>query len=135
MTTQASNDRAAQKWGDAAGAGFQAVPDILLTKQMELGLSATDLLVLINITMHWWYEDQRPFPRNTTIAKRMGIDPRTVQRSVRKMIDLGLISRETETKDSVERQVIDLTGLVERLGTFARKDPNFAIRRARRQAT
>lgn len=32
--------------------GFQAVPDILLKQQGAMGLSATDLVVLLNILMY-----------------------------------------------------------------------------------
>jgi len=46
-----TTERAVEKWEDAAEAGFQTLPDILLRKQVELGLSPTDMLVLINITM------------------------------------------------------------------------------------
>ncbi|WP_434056202.1 helix-turn-helix domain-containing protein [Roseibium sp.] len=90
--------RATTKWKEAGEAGFQVLPDLLLKKQSELGLSATDLVVLINVTMHWWYREQRPFPRTTTIASRMGVDNRTVQRSMKKLTQLGLMKRETEDK-------------------------------------
>lgn len=129
-----STERAVEKWEEAAEAGFQTLPDILLRKQVELGLSTTDMLVLINITMHWWYKEQLPFPRSTTIADRMGVDARTVQRSIRKMQDLGLIERETETlEDGTTRTVLNLSALVERLSGFARRDPNYAARMQRKE--
>lgn len=127
--TQRTTERAVEKWEDAAEAGFQTLPDILLKKQVELGLSATDMLVLINITMHWWYRAKLPFPRSSTIAQRMGIDARTVQRSLRKLVALDLIQRETETQeDGTTRTVLNLTPLVDRLSGFARHDPNFIAR-------
>lgn len=127
--TQRTTERAVEKWGDAAEAGFQTLPDILLKKQIELGLSATDMLVLINVTMHWWYRTKLPFPRSSTIAERMGIDARTVQRSLRKLVALGLIQRETETQeDGTSLTVLNLTPLVDRLSGFARSDPNFIAR-------
>jgi hypothetical protein len=46
--------RAADKWQEAAKAGFQLLPDLLLRHQADLGLTATDLVVLINLTMHWF---------------------------------------------------------------------------------
>ena len=98
--------RSTDKWGEAAFGGFQMVPDLLLKKQVELGLSATDMLVLLNITMHWWYAEQRPFPRVSTVAERMGVDPRTVQRSMRKLVDLGLLDKVTEVTDEGEQRVV-----------------------------
>jgi len=50
------------KWGAAAEAGFQLLPDVLLKQQSNLGLTAADLIVLINFTMHCWYPEQKPFP-------------------------------------------------------------------------
>ncbi|MFD2260669.1 helix-turn-helix domain-containing protein [Chelativorans composti] len=73
--------------------GVQAVPDILLKQQGAMGLSATDLVVLLNILMYWWYVEQKPYPRPTTIAKRMDVNVRTVQRSLQRMEELGLIVR------------------------------------------
>lgn len=132
--TNRTTERAVEKWEAAADAGFQTLPDILLRKQVELGLSPTDMLVLINVTMHWWYKDQLPFPRSTTIADRMGVDARTVQRSIRKMQDLGLIERENETlEDGTTRSVLNLSTLVKRLSGFARRDPNYVARMHRKE--
>lgn len=127
--------RAVEKWGDAAEAGFQTVPDILLKKQVELGLSATDMLVLLNVTVHWWYKERMPFPRTSTIANRMGVDARTVQRSLKKMTALGLITREVvTTEDGDPQYVVDLENLVARLGDYARSDEAFLIRMKRKAA-
>ncbi len=81
------------KYGLAADGGFQAVPDLLLKHQKALGLSATDLVVLLNVLMHWWTPETKPFPRAITISKRMGVTPRTVQRSLRNLQRLDLIRR------------------------------------------
>ena len=62
------DQRSVEKWGEAGKGGFQLLPDILFKKQVELGLSPTDMLVLMNLTMHWWYAHQRPFPPTSTIA-------------------------------------------------------------------
>src|SRR6266702_8494237 len=47
-----------EKWGEGLNAGFQLLPDMLLKHQHKLGLTATDLVVLINLTMQWWYRDR-----------------------------------------------------------------------------
>lgn len=116
------------KWKEAAKAGFQMLPDLLLKKQRVLGLSPTDLVVLINVTMHWWY-DQKPFPRAAVIASRMGVERRTVQRSMKRLGELGLIRKEVENKGTKrERTVSDLTGLVDRLSALALSDPDYLAR-------
>lgn len=114
------------KWGDAALAGFQPVPDLLLRKQRELSISTTDLVVLLNILMHWWYADHLPFARPTVIARRMGLNVRTVQRSVRDLEALGFIRK---CRDMRGYSVFDPLGLVEKLGIIAQTDPHYLARR------
>ncbi|WP_430386488.1 helix-turn-helix domain-containing protein [Blastomonas fulva] len=84
-----------EKWQGAVneGSGFVAVPMSLLRLQSRYGLTPTDMLVLINLLAHWWDPKRPVFPRSTTIAKRMGVDLRTVQRATRKMEKAGLIER------------------------------------------
>ena len=117
------------KYGEAAVAGFQAVPDILLKHQSTLGLSTTDLVVLLNVLMHWWFPDQKPFPRPTTIAKRMGLAPRSVQRSLKHLQKLGLLTRE---KSDAGRTYLNPESLVAKLGVLAKDDIDYEIRHQRR---
>lgn len=117
------------KYGEAAIAGFQAVPDLLLKHQHDLKLTATDLVVLLNVLMHWWYPAQKPYPRSTTIARRMGLTPRTVQRSLQQMEELGLLVRE---KSPDGPTVLDPAPLVEKLLELAVKDTDYLVRSQRR---
>lgn len=129
MSNQPETRRVVEKWGAAGHAGFQLVPDLLLKNQAKLGLSPTDLVVLLNITMHWWYAGQRPFPRTSIIAKRMDVQTRTVQRSVERLRQLGLLQKVKETlSDGGEREVCDLTGLVEQLSHLAIDDADYQHR-------
>lgn len=117
------------KYGEASLAGFQAVPDLLLKHQSDLSLSPTDLTVLLNVLMHWWYPAQKPFPRPTTIAKRMGTSPRTVQRSLHRLEQLELLVREKVEKGPT---YLDPAPLVGKLEVLAKKDADYQIRRRRR---
>lgn len=121
------NDGAAvqDKWGEAARGGFQAVPDILLKGQKQLGLNSTELVVLLNVLMHWWYRDQKPFPRSTTIAKRMGSDVRTVQRALAKLEELELIERRPGPEGA---SYVDPALLVQRLEALVKDDPEYLVR-------
>lgn len=85
-----------EKWQGAVTnrSGFVAVPMSLLRLQTKLKLTATDMLVLTNLLAHWWSPADGVYPRSTTIAKRMGVTKRTVQRSTQKMLSQGLITRE-----------------------------------------
>lgn len=112
-----------KKWGQAAGAGFQQVPDLLLRSQSKLGLASNDMVVLLHIVMHWWYADKLPFPATATIAKRMGQTPRTVQRSLKILRDKGLIAPRQVAFGKDVRRCWDPAGLVDCLSRLASADP------------
>lgn len=122
---------AARKWGEAARGGFQILPDVLVKNQAALGLNAVELVVLINLTMHWWYPDQHPYPRSTTIAQRMGVDVRTIQRALAHLGELGLIERIKVTETSGDSAQISLSGLVAKLDKLVRDDPSYQFRTQR----
>jgi hypothetical protein len=114
------------KWGEAARGGFQAVPDVLFKNQNELGISATDMVVLLNILMHWWYRELKPYPRVTTIARRMGSTVRTVQRSIQTLEEKGLLTRKRREGDGLP--TLDPAPLVEKLQELVKKDPDYMAR-------
>jgi hypothetical protein len=125
------NNGLPSKWGEAAG--FQTIPDILLTSQQKLGLTSTDLVALLNVAMDWRL-GQLPFPTSTTIAGRMGVVVRTVQRSLATFKKLGLLVKVKETSaEGVDRQVYDLSGLVKRLVELAKDDPFQVVQIKRRE--
>ncbi|KKN31118.1 hypothetical protein LCGC14_0827260 [marine sediment metagenome] len=82
------------KWGKTTmAAGWTAVPNILLERQSTLGISPTQLNILMIIFKHWWEHDNLPFPEMNTIAAAMGVSRSTVQRNIRVLEQLGLINR------------------------------------------
>lgn len=117
------------KWGKAVGqgglTGFLALPEILVRAQSKLELSSTEMMVLINVLLHWWYADRMPFPSNVVIAKRIGINPRTVQRSLESLERKKLVERKVkrfyDDKNNCHssHREIDLTELVKRLSDYA----------------
>jgi DNA replication protein DnaD len=124
---------ASAKSGEAAEAGFQTIPDALLKNQAKLGLSSTDMVALLNVAMD--SRHQRPFPRSTTIAGRMGVVVRTVQRALATLRRRGLLAKAREASPGGRRrEVCDLSGLVERLAELAEDDPSQAAQTKRREA-
>ena len=93
---EATRYRIADKWQGAVGegSGWVAIPMSLLRLQTHFKLTPTDMVVLTNLLAHWWDPARAVFPRSSTIAKRMGVTKRTVQRSTQKMIISGLMERE-----------------------------------------
>lgn len=116
--------RGSAKWGDVRLAGFQAVPDVLFIKQQALGLDPVDLVVLLNLTLFWWFRDQPPFPRSSIIARRMGVSARTVQRVFKKLEQLGYIRRgHWRDADGNVKPAMYLDGLLDALEKAADADP------------
>lgn len=103
-----------EKWQGAVthSSGFVAIPVALLRLQTQLKLTATDMVVLANFLAHWWDPERSVFPRSSTIAQRMGVTKRTVQRSTNKMLKKGLIERRFG-KDG--RRSFQFTPLAQRL--------------------
>lgn len=115
MTSETNTWSLENLWGDLSETGFTAIPNTLIKAQAKLELTPTDLVVLANLIMHWWKLENLPFPRTSTIAKRSGLTPRTIQRSMQKMTRMGLIKR-VKKKD---REYVDLSGLKDRLAELA----------------
>ena len=114
------------RWGSSVtrgAAGFTAVPSVLIRYQSELGLSSTELVVLLNVITHWWRADELPFVRPATIAKRMEVDRRTVERALLSLQEMGLVRRLPAEK-SDDRTFIrrfELHGLVAALEKLAER--------------
>jgi hypothetical protein len=121
-----------KKWGVALRAGFQQVPDVLLKNQARLGLAPLELVVLLNLTLHWWKHDNLPYPTINTIAQRIGVGRRTVERALKQLEQRGLVMRARYERLDDGRVIrrFDLSGLVAKLQTLARRDRAFFARRS-----
>ncbi len=107
-----------RKWGKAViGLGFCIVPSLLLRAQRRVGLSPTQLAVLMHLADYWWDVDRKPRPSKQTLGERLGLSPRQVQRIIADLEAAGMVER-------IERRAAhkgklsnyyDLSGLVKRL--------------------
>ena len=55
--TEPTSSAVHQRWRGAfttAETGFTAVPDILIRSQGQPGISSTEMVMLLNIFLHWW---------------------------------------------------------------------------------
>ncbi|MBJ3736184.1 helix-turn-helix domain-containing protein, partial [Salmonella enterica subsp. enterica serovar Derby] len=78
--------------------------------------------ILINLVSHWWETKEHPYPSQESLAKRMGVSKRSIQREVTNLVELGLITKQANKASSAKykgRNTYDLTGLVERLNEMA----------------
>jgi hypothetical protein len=73
----------ARKWGPAIwDYGWTAVPNALLEGQRRLGISDSGLVVLLYLLKHWWTQESRAFPSQSTIANANGKSVRSIQRAL-----------------------------------------------------
>lgn len=117
------------RWGDAASAGFTAVPNALIRAQAKLRLNPTEMVVLLNLLLHWWQNERLPYPGTPAIAKRTGLSERTVQRTISALGRKGLLKRlqgrsvkDPEGRYTRPRARYDFSGLRDAVATAARSD-------------
>jgi len=116
------------RWGAPLyDAGWTAIPNIIFQRQRVLGLSSTDINILLHIIVYWWEPKDLPFPAKETIAAAMGITPRHVQRRIAALETGGLIKRVYRTTSTGTNQsnIYDLAGLIKHatpLAVEANKD-------------
>lgn len=115
------NMKLEDKWGSKVlEFGWTAVPTALFLLQKELELNPTQLNVLLNIILHWWGED-KPHPSQKSIAKRMGVSSKTVQRAVFSLEEKGLISKTRTIRDNPKyrgRNRYDLSPLIKKIEEY-----------------
>lgn len=110
--------RVRAKWGIASDLGYLIVPYLLLLHQAKLGISSEEMNVLINILAHWHSAERNPFPHSITIAKRMGVSMRTVNRSIKGLKDKKLIEK-LPKQHRDDPMAYDLSLLVAKLNALA----------------
>lgn len=113
------------RWGSAVaeggyGSGWTAVPSAFIRNIAWFGLRPTEVTVLIAVLMHYWSRDRMPFPRVATMARNLGINRRTVERTLRSLEERKLIIWEKSTDTPYgKRRVIDLSPLIAKVEVLA----------------
>ena len=115
--------------------GFSVLPSLIFRAQARLGLSPTQLAVLLQIADYWWDQERKPYPGKSALSERLGLSPRQIQRHIADLESAGLLKR-------IERRAAhrgkltnayDLSGLVEKLKKL---EPEFRkVQEMKRQVT
>lgn len=103
------------KWSKPLmAAGWNAIPSIIIEKQEALGLDAIDMNIIVHLSNYWWQADNLPFPSVGTIAKAIGIKPRTVQKRVTALQSVGLLTRieRRKTRFGSDTNLYSFEGLI-----------------------
>ncbi|MGR3436645.1 MAG: helix-turn-helix domain-containing protein [Shimia sp.] len=111
-----------QKWGKATmDANYTVIPSALLRGQARLGIDAMELAVLMHLLDHWWQADKMPWPSKKTIAERLRVSEKTIQRAMVRLEEGKLIQRNPRYHKTGGRtsNEYDLSPLVERLKPIA----------------
>jgi hypothetical protein len=114
------------KWGSAVmQAGYCMIPSLLLRAQNRLKLTSTQLAVLLQLCDFWWEEGRKPFPSKETLATRMGMTARQVQRHIAELESKNMIKRVPRfdaSNGGRGTNIYDLSGLVAQLQAI---EPDF----------
>lgn len=114
-----------EKWGRGVmKLGFSIVPSLILRAQRRLGLSPTQLAVLLQLLDYWWDVDRKPYPGKKALSERLSLSPRQVQRYIAELEAANLVQRVERYSGHGGRttNTYDLSGLVEKLNQL---EPEF----------
>lgn len=117
--TQKKQDKSKiiQIWGDILDEGFTSVPNLLLRYRSILGIKPQHLSLIIDIMSFKW-DIYSPFPSYTTLAKRAGVDERTIKRITQDLEELGFLIKEPRFDEISGAQIttiFDFRPLVKKL--------------------
>lgn len=103
--------------GDEASFSFCIVPSLLLRAQRRLKLNPTQLAVLMQLCDYWWDSARKPYPSKESLAQRLGLSARQVQRHIADLERAGLVRRVPRNGSNGGKlsNTYDLSGLVARL--------------------
>ena len=105
-----------EKWGEQALLmGWAAIPTTLLFLQGQLRITPLGLNILLNLVAHWWERSEHPFPSQESLAVRMGVSKRSIQREIARLCSLGLLEKTASPVRHPQykgRNTYDLTPLV-----------------------
>lgn len=88
-----------KKWGEKSlDEGWVAIPIELLKKQADLEISPLGFNIVVNLLSYWWFFDRAPYPSQETLANRIGVSKRSIQREIKKLTKLGLIDKSSTSR-------------------------------------
>ena len=122
MKSATDRRQSEKKWGLAVmKPGYCILPSMLLRAQARLSINCQQMIILLQLIEHWWAADSKIYPSKKTIAERVRLTDKQVQRHMATLEKKGLLLR-------IERRLpgrgktsneYDLTGLVKKLNEIA----------------
>ncbi len=122
-------------WGSSVyGHGYTGIPSILIQGQRRLGISPTQMNIIVQLLDYWREPSRKPFPLKQDLAERLGVTQKTIQNNIRALEKAGLIARELRRTAAGDwnSNIYHLDGLVQKVQAL---EPAFAeARRKRKEA-
>lgn len=115
---KAAERESEKKWGQAVmDLGYSTIPSLIFRAQARLGLSPVQLALLMHLADYWWKRAQMPFPSKATLAERMNLSPRQIQRYLTELENAEFIERVERYAGHKGQQSneYNLSGLVKKL--------------------
>ena len=112
------------KWSKPLmAAGWTAMPSVIIERQEALGLDALDMNIILHLSHYWWTPDNLPHPSVDRIAKAVGVKPRTIQKRIKALHELGMIEREERryTRYGSTTNKYGFNGLIAKATPFAQE--------------
>jgi hypothetical protein len=102
-------------------AGWTVMPSVIIEKQESLGLDCLDMNIILHLSQYWWVVENLPHPKVETIAKACGVKPRTIQKRIKALHELGLIERieRRRTENGSTTNLYGFRGLIEKATPYA----------------
>ena len=112
--------------------GYTGVPNILLRAQNRLGITPTQLTIIVQLLGYYFDPLRPPFPSKRELANRIGITEQTIRINIKALEDNGLVAREQQKTrfGDYGSNRYHLTGLIEKLKKF---EPDFEKERKERK--
>lgn len=81
------------KWSaEIMDEGFTAVPNLLISKRCDMGISITEFYVIVAIEKYRW-DDTKPWPSLEALSRLTGLSIRQVNRATSSLEERGLLGR------------------------------------------
>lgn len=97
--------------------GFCITPSLLMKAQARIGLNPVQFNIVMQLLDQWWAAERLPWPSKATLAGRLGMSTRQIQRQIAEMEGAGLIQRIGRTKPGKGKtsNEYDLSGLIKKM--------------------
>lgn len=106
-----------EKWSpQITKSGYTAIPNLLIRNQKKLGITTSEMVVLLGLLMHKW-TSENPYPSVGSLSAYNGLDHKTIRKHLRSLEKKRVIKRIPRIGQTNE---YDFMPLIQRLDCYTR---------------